>query len=123
MHTSCLIPDTSRGVLIENLICFHWPSIEIPLRSCCPYTWEEARSTCGTVEERHLVEFDQGYSLYLITKGGSWLNKPVFAQAVTHLLPIVAPLQTPLAFSTGAHVIKLLTEKKYVGHLYENLTS
>src|SRR5437879_10201033 len=37
----------------------------------------------------------------LIADGGPWLNEPVFAQAVGHLLPIVASLHIPLAFSSG----------------------
>ncbi len=37
----------------------------------------------------------------IVVDGGPWLNEPVFAQAVNHLLPIVASIQTPLAFSSG----------------------
>ena len=37
----------------------------------------------------------------LIAEGGPWLHEPVFAQAVEHLLPSVASLHLPLAFSSG----------------------
>lgn len=37
----------------------------------------------------------------LIADGGPWLHEPVFAQAVEHLLPSIASLHIPLAFSSG----------------------
>jgi aminoglycoside phosphotransferase len=37
----------------------------------------------------------------VIADGGPWLNESVFANAVEHLLPIVASIQQPLAFSSG----------------------
>ena len=33
--------------------------------------------------------------------GGPWLDEPVFAQAAHLLRPIIAPIQTPLTFSSG----------------------
>lgn len=37
----------------------------------------------------------------VIADGGPWLNEPVFARAVERLLPVVASLDQPLAFSSG----------------------
>jgi aminoglycoside phosphotransferase len=37
----------------------------------------------------------------VVTVGGPWFDEPVFRQAVDMFLPIVASIQTPLAFSSG----------------------
>lgn len=37
----------------------------------------------------------------VIADGGPWLDEPVFADAIERLLPIVAALDQPLAFSSG----------------------
>ncbi len=37
----------------------------------------------------------------VIARGGPWFDEPVFAQAIEALRPIVAAIDTPLAFSSG----------------------
>ncbi len=37
----------------------------------------------------------------VVADGGPWLDEPIFAQAVERLLPIVAAIDLPLAFSSG----------------------